>query len=254
MSWARNTTTRKGEPLQRLADEVGAELYSRISGAITDHPRSQQKLIGPSEIGVPCSRALLHKLAQDDEPDRGPAWKPTVGTAVHAWLEGVFSTDSAVEDGWRTEERLVVGNIGPHEIAGSCDLFVPGVVIDWKAVGKTRLTQYKSKGPGPQYRTQAHTYGKGWDDLGEPVQIVMVAFVPRDGELRDSYLWWEPYDRSIAEAGLRRANAAYDLLDALGLEGALALYPECGDRWCPWCQSNKATVLTGTADDLNNVL
>jgi hypothetical protein len=255
-SWRSNTTSRPEFPAeQKLADELADELYRRIAQTIEDHPRSLQKLIGPSEIGVPCMRALLHKLHQDEEPKRGdPPWKPTVGTAVHAYMEQIFGAPERAADGWLVENRLVVGNIGEHVISGSCDLWLPGFVIDWKFVGPSRLKLYKSKGPGEQYRKQAHLYGKGWEDRGEPVQLVVIAFVPRDGELRDAYLWWEPYDRAVAEAALKRANAAYDLLTGLGLEGALALYPECGDRWCDWCTSSNAVVLSGTTDDLNNVL
>ena len=105
----------------------------------------------------------------------------------------------------------------------------------------SRLKKYKSKGPGQQYQVQAHTYGKGWEDEGYPVKIVMICFVPRDGELRDSFYWWEPYDRSIAEKYLDRANNRYTLLQTLGLQATLDLWPLCDStsnpdwEWCPWC-------------------
>ena len=62
-------------------------VYDVIRGAIANHPRSLQKRIGPSEIGTPCDRRIGYKLLGQDENPRGDAWKPTVGTAVHGWLE-----------------------------------------------------------------------------------------------------------------------------------------------------------------------
>jgi len=62
-------------------------VYDVIRGAIANHPRSLQKRIGPSEIGTPCDRRIGYKLLGQEENPRGDAWKPTVGTAVHGWLE-----------------------------------------------------------------------------------------------------------------------------------------------------------------------
>lgn len=229
------TSTRKGYPRhQALADGIAAELMDTITDAMAAHPRSQQKLIGPSEIGIPCERAILHKLNQDDEPDRGPAWKPAVGTAVHAQLEEWFSTDRKVADGWKTEERVTVGTIGGTPIDGSTDLYGGGAVIDWKIVGDYKLKLVRRSGPGPQYRAQAHTYGRGWEDDGFAVEIVMIAFIPRDGELNDAFFWWEPYDRHIADEALRRCEHLWTVLKAVGIDAAVKLFPPCTDRFCPW--------------------
>lgn len=241
------TTNRAAGPAQELADRTAATIVDTITEAMARQPRSLQKLIGPSEIGTPCSRAVLHKLAQVPEPDRGPAWKPWVGTQGHAGLEAVFEHPRLKAEGYITEANLYVGNIGPHEIRGSCDLYAPaGVVIDWKFVGPSRLEGYKARGPGKQYRVQAHTYGRGWHLLGRRVEIVMVAFLPRDGELADSYFWWEPFDEAKALAGLARANGLYDMLQTMGLEKALDLFDPCTDQWCPWCSPLRMSTKTST--------
>ncbi|UXE04776.1 exonuclease [Arthrobacter phage Shambre1] len=231
---------------QQLAEQIALEYEDVMVKGIAGHARSAQKLIGPSEIGVPCDRALICKLAQLEEPSRGPAWKPAAGTAMHdqqeRWFSAPAPTALTTADDWEVEQKVAVGQIGPDTIKGSTDLWRKiGAVIDHKFVGQSRLKKYKGKGPGEQYRTQAHTYGKGWEDEGWEVKLVMICFVPRDGELSDNYYWWEPYDREVAEAALRRANNRYTLLRTLGLNGALSLFPLCDAsinpdwEWCPWC-------------------
>ena len=244
--WGLNprTTDRPGDPLQGFADDVARGVLARIVSAITDHPRSQQRIIGPSELGIPCVRALLYKLAKWQEPEREPGWKPTIGTAVHAWLEGIFEKLS--HEGWKTENRVIVGNIGGEDIGGTCDLFKPEVVIDWKIVGPKQLSKYKVNGPGEQYRRQAHLYGRGWQNAGQPVKIVMIVFLPRDGELRDAYFWWEQYDENIALETLKRAERCIGLIETEGLQNALKLFPTCNDPWCRYCAIDHAKEKTGS--------
>lgn len=240
--------------IQQLAEQTAAEYESVMAAGINSHERSAQKLIGPSEIGVPCDRALICKLAQLEEPRQGVPWKPAVGTALHAQQETWFGCPApaatTTSADWEVEQKVAVGYIGPSLIRGSTDLYrKTGVIIDHKFVGKERLKKYRSGGPGQQYRTQAHTYGKGWEDEGWAVRAVMICFLPRDGELRDSYYWWETYDRSVAEAALARANNRYALLASLGLDLALSLFPLCDEdinpdwEWCRWCNPHRAPVV-----------
>lgn len=245
----------KGEALklQAFANGVAEEYMDVVTTGMAGHERSLQKLIGPSEIGVPCNRALIHKIAQTPEPDRGPAWKPQMGTFAHAGMEEWFKAPSpkarTTAADWEVEQKVAVGTIGPDTIKGSTDLwFDGGAVIDHKFVGKTRLQVYRRSGPGPQYRVQAHTYGKGWEDEGYGPQIVMIAFLPRDGELRDAYFWWEPYDRTVAEQALARANNRWELIQNFGLQGALDLFPLCDAsinkdwEWCGYCNPLRQTA------------
>lgn len=213
-------------------------LLDTIEDHITKHPRSQQVRIGPSEIGVECTRRLIHKLAGDAEPDREPAWKPTVGTACHSQMEEWFAAENEFMEGaYLIEERVNVGRIGDTDITGSTDLFIPShkTVVDWKFVGPSRLKGYRAKGPSNQYRVQAHLYGKGWVAAGYEVERVMIAFLPRDGELSDSYFWWETFDPMIGVIALAKANQLHNLIQAEGKDAALAKFPACDDRWCPWC-------------------
>ena len=225
------------------------DLYlSVIKDGITRHPRSLQKRIGPSEMGRPCDRWILHKLNGDGEPDRGPAWKPAVGTAMHDQLERWF--DAANRGGgdvdrteWITEWEVTVGQIGGQAITGHSDLFhVPtGTVIDHKVVGPKQLSKYRLHGPSEQYRVQAHLYGKGFTDDGGwgPCRAVAIAFLPRDGELSSAYFWSEPYNPHIAAEALLRNNRLFTMLTVVGIDAALAASPLCDDQWCTWCRAEK---------------
>lgn len=221
-----------------------------IRDSITRHPRSQQKRIGPSEIGKPCDRWILHKLNGDGEPDRGPAWKPAIGTAVHDQLERWFdAANTPNETGdvtnweWVTEQQVTVGTIGGTSITGHSDLFhVPtGTVIDHKVVGPNQLTKYRIHGPSEQYRVQAHLYGKGFTDDGGwgPCRTVAIAFLPRDGELQNAVFWSEPYNPHLAGEAMLRANRLNLLLQVAGIDGALAASSLCDDQWCTWCKTEK---------------
>lgn len=234
-----------GQPFDTLAHTAEQDIIQVMIEGMARHPRSHQKMIGPSEIGIPCSRRLIRKLAQHQEPERQPAWKPAVGTACHAQQEEWFG-HADYQSRYLIEERVDVGTIGGQPVTGSADLFDPylGIVTDWKFVGKTRMNLYRAKGPGQQYRVQAHLYGRGFERAGYKVRGVMIMFIPRDGELADSYPWVEEYRPDVAEWGLTRANHLYQQLVALGVDQALELYPACGDTYCPWCQQerSKATV------------
>ncbi|MFJ8791431.1 hypothetical protein [Streptomyces sp. NPDC102462] len=200
------------------SDEVGEMLAERIAALIVDTarnaPRSLQKRLGPSEVGDPCERRLTYKLL--DWPRAAGESDPAasiIGTGFHTWMEEAFERkQTTLPDGrprYKVEERVTVYD-SPIEaaiVAGSTDLFdrLTGTVWDWKLVGHTSQDEYRRKGPGPQYRTQAHLYGLGQENAGETVKRVAICFVGRYHELR-VHVWTEPYDRQVALDGLARLD------------------------------------------------
>lgn len=240
-------------------DLVGAELVDVIKNAIRNHPRSLQKAIGPSEVSHPCARRIGYKLGGAEEinqtPDDTP-WLPTIGTAVHAWLEEVFAGANPGDEDlrWLVELRVGIGTILGAEITGSMDLYdrVTATVVDWKIVGPTTLRKYKANGPGPQYRGQIHSYGRGATRRGLPVDRVMIAFLPRNGELRDAYLWHEPYDEQVALDAIQRAEGIALAVGTLGP----AAYAQLGtaDAYCnrcPFYRAGSTDPATGCPGDEN---
>lgn len=224
---------------------TGRELVAAIEQQIAAHPRTLQVIPGPSELGQPCKRRFVYKLLGHPE-QHSDSWLPTIGTAVHAWLEDALAADNegymvtAGIERWLLETRVSVGEVDGVEITGSADVYdrITGSVIDWKIVGPSTMRKYKANGPGDQYRKQAHLYGRGFVRAGLPVERVIVAFLPRNAPLSAAYFWHEPYDEQVAIDAL---EAATGLAIATRLVGypLLATIPTV-DNYCGSCEYFRA--------------
>lgn len=238
-------------------DTVRAAYLHVIHDTILNHPRSLQKAIGPSEIGIECDRRLAYKLLDKPERHQAPAWLPTIGTGVHSWLEEAFDQAATAQhiatgggpEEWLTENRVTVGELpGLGPISGNCDLFhrPTGTVIDHKIIGPGPLKKYKAAGPSQQYRIQAHLYGQGYADAGHTVRRVMIAFLPRNGQLSDAYLWSEPWNPQIAADALARLERINNAVMTVG-DRLLPVLPtsdaHCG--FCPWFRPGSTDLTTG---------
>lgn len=222
--------------------DMGEVLRAIIARRIEAHGRSQQKMIGASELGTPCIRKLAHKLNQTPpvagQADGDDKWRPTVGTAVHEWLADMLRAENeryraeavgqhgepchpwcaAYDDNgnwthidrWLVEYSTPIGTIDGEKIPGNLDVFdrFTGTMVDWKIVGPTALKGYKrDRSPGPQYRVQVHLYGRGLHRAGgEDVRYVAVMFLPSNGELKDHFYWEEAYDPEVGKQALARAR------------------------------------------------
>lgn len=237
-----------------MTTDLWRDLNDTIEYAALHAERSQQTLIGPSEIGTPCLRKLGYKFAGTPPVNINidTKWLATIGTAVHAWLEETFTAATTNEDGrWWTERRLNVGTLGGEPISGTCDLYdaTNHVVIDHKVVGKTSMEEYRRDGPGDQYRTQAHLYGDGWVNAGYPVERVAILFLPRYTPFR-TYLWSEPYDPTVGPAALTRADNVKQLISTIGAN-VLPLLPTADAHcsYCPWFTPGSTDPTKGCPGD-----
>lgn len=219
-------------------DLLYAELAHLITEAIKGAPRTVQTRLGPSEIGDPCARRIGHKIIGTPARPLPPNWKATMGTAIHAWLAAVLDADNVAgapmmdgQERWLVEVPVTVGD----GISGTADVYdrITATVIDWKTCGRTMLRKYKANGPGVGYQIQAHLYGLGLVRAGQPVDTVMVIFLPRQGELAEAYVWSEPFDQGLAEAALQRYIGVESLVAVLG-EAALDALP-MSPQWCSLC-------------------
>lgn len=240
-------------------DLLRREYLHIVTKAIDGHARSQQKALGPSEVGQPCARRLGYQLLDYDERgDLEPNWKATVGTALHTWLEAAFAADDAywsrsgLDQRWVLEETLFCGLINGQALVGHCDLYdrVTYTVLDHKSVGPSQLKKYKAQGPGEQYRIQAHIYGRGWQLRGLPVERVAIMFLPRQGELREAHWWSEPYDEQIALDAIARVDGIARTTTALG-DAALPLLPTAASycTLCPYFKRGSTDLTRGCPGD-----
>jgi hypothetical protein len=142
-------------------------------------------------------------------------------------------------------------NIAPG-MPGHCDCLDTDTwtVMDWKFPGTSKMSEYKSKGPSPLYRAQAHLYGKGWVDLGAPIKDVAIVFLPRGGFLSGMYIWSEPYELVRAEAALERYYDVTNLAVALDVEHYpqnYKLIPTVRGHDCTYCEWFKPGEDKGTS-------
>ena len=106
--------------------DLAAVLRTKIERAIANHPRSLQDALGPSQLGTACDRCLVNLLAGHKPLEGHAPWLPTIGTAVHTWLEDAMRLAAWMDDDgdrWHIEERVVVGDLGGVPVTGSTDLF-----------------------------------------------------------------------------------------------------------------------------------
>lgn len=229
-----------------LARKLKSQLIDIIKWADKNAARSQQKTIGPSEMGDPCDRRIGYRVAEVPEVnDRFDPWAAIVGTSIHSWLDEAISSYVLAHgsSSWLTETRVQISQI----IGGRSDLFNvdEACVIDHKGAGPSVMKKTVKDGPGPGYVVQVQLYGYGYEQLGLEVKKVALAFYPRAGWLRDMYVWTADYDRNVALAAIDRVSRIASQvieLDALKEGHRWQQVPatpsdHCG--FCPWYVSDR---------------
>jgi hypothetical protein len=243
-----------------------------LQAVIRDYERNTERTlqveIGPSEVGEPCDRRLTLQIlgAEDVNRDRD-MWPATVGTAIHSLLALAFqrANEELIKAGqpprWLIEQEIEIRT----GLLGHTDLIdlLTWTVIDHKNVSVASLRAHKEAGhPGQKYEIQAQLYGYGWARAGLPIKKVAIAFYPKSGMMRDSWLWTADYDESVAVKALERmdsllaeANGA-DLADQL--DQYLWALPRDTEHceWCPFFEmgrevpsENPAVTCSGVFED-----
>ena len=175
------------------AGRYATDLRRVVVDHATNSARTLQRHLGPSELGSPCDRQVVGKLAGLPVTNHVvDPWPSIVGTAVHAWLADAFTASNARYGvaRWLAEQRVI-----PHpDHAGTADLYDAEelTVVDHKVLGESSMAKVRSaSGPPLKYVIQLLLYGKGYRVLGLPVKRVALAAYPRTAASLDGLYVWE---------------------------------------------------------------
>ena len=171
------------------AVSLAAELREAVRYATSNSARTLQKHLGPSEIGEPCHRQVVGKLAGVPPTNHmTDPWPSYVGTSVHAKL--AEDLEAQQPQRWFAERR--VEPIPGH--SGTGDLYDAKLqtVVDHKVLGLQTHDKIRKEGPGRKYFVQLLLYGQGFARLGVPVRAVALAAWARKRGLAGLYVWHHP--------------------------------------------------------------
>lgn len=185
------------------AHHYASELRRVVFDQAHNSPRSLQRFLGPSELGVQCDRQVAGKIAGVRPTNHiVDPWASVIGTAVHAWLADAFVADNHRSNvlRWVAEQRVTA--IEGH--SGSADLYdaVERAVVDHKVLGPTSMAKVRAEGGPPlHYQIQLMLYGAGFRALGLPVERVVLAAYPRTSHRLDGLYCWtrEVNDQQLNE-------------------------------------------------------
>jgi hypothetical protein len=158
--------------------------------------RSLQTELGASSV-YGCKRQAWSILRQVPKTNHNTeSLAAIIGTAVHATVAeamkniDVFGDDFLIEQGFSTPD-----------LKGHCDLFIKstGTVIDWKTTTKKNLSKF----PTEQQKMQVQLYGYLIEEAGYQVNTVSLVAIIRDGQMKDTKVHQEPYDRNKALEGIQ---------------------------------------------------
>ncbi|HNP58840.1 MAG TPA: hypothetical protein PKG94_17995 [Gordonia sp. (in: high G+C Gram-positive bacteria)] len=217
------------------------ELVAMLAHHSANQPRSQQRRLGPSEVGHPCTRKLAYglTLAPRCNDRAGDPLPSMVGTGAHAQMEDVL----AGYNEWHGQRFLIENRVEPTPgFTGTMDAYDlrDHAVIDWKFPGTTKMsTVRRDQHPGILYEVQAHLYGLGALRAGLTPRIVRIAFIPRAGFSTNTYVWEVPWNPEIAMAAINRMTSTIAMAADLQVDrhpDRYAVFPatpfQCD--YCPW--------------------
>lgn len=207
-------------PLPEVAKEIKDELTAMLCWAEASRERSLQTMLGPSELGTSCDRQLGYRIMALQGPnlDMADPWAGFVGSSIHTRTEESIRRYEAAHPlapKWSIEERVqIIAGL----IEGHADLNRDDTLVDVKSAGKTMLAGYRKDGPPNKYLVQLMLYAYGLRLAGRMITKVVLAFVPREGFLRDMFVWAAPYDEAMALEYIARPYRIRDELVRLQVQ------------------------------------
>jgi hypothetical protein len=209
-------------------------------------PRTLQQHLGPSELGVECDRQVAGKFAALPATNHvTDPWPSIRGTAMHAWAADAFTAENVRRNvaRWVAEQRVT-----PHpDHPGTADLYDAWerALVDHKFLGDTTLQKLRRKAQPPRkYEVQLYLYGRGYRNLGLPVnRVVLAAYPATAGSMDGMYVWEEAITAESetlvdhvlnVETPRRKAYAARIVAGEMGLLDVPASADDDECYFCPF--------------------
>lgn len=174
---------------------IAEELVKVIHSSQKGEARSNQKAIGPSEIGG-CARKTWLRLNDGVRTNAKTLRLASVmGTAIHSYIQQAFEKQDPFKERYMLEVEVT-----KDDLMGHVDLYdmQNQEVVDWKTVKKKGLSYF----PSQSQIWQVQLYGYLLQSNGHPVKNVTLVAIPRDGDERDIVYHTEPYDFAVVEQAL----------------------------------------------------
>jgi len=186
---------------------IANELIKAVTASSKGSSRSLQKQVGPSEIGGCRKKTWLKINGYQSTNPNTLRLSAIMGTAIHTYIQEAFERQDPFK-----ERYILEGEFEYEGLMGHVDMYDKEncEVVDWKTVKKTNLTYFPSK----QQRMQVQLYGYLLTKNGTEVKTVTLVAIPRDGDERDIVYHSEPYDESVALAGLAWLKEVQEMIEA----------------------------------------
>lgn len=180
---------------------IANELIKAITASSKGSARSNQRKIGPSEIGG-CRRKVWMRFNQYETTNHNTLRLASImGTAIHTYIQEAFTAQDPFGERYMMEQEVADDGM----LVGHVDMYdkINYEVIDWKTTKKSNLGYFPSK----QQRWQVQLYGYLLELNNYRVDNVTLVAIPRDGDERDIVYHTEPYDIEIAHEALNWLGA-----------------------------------------------
>lgn len=205
--------------------------------------RSLQTVLGCSEVGNDCDRAIAYRIAGTKPVNFPDPLKSSMGTAFHTWLDAktILFQQARGIDRWITETE-----VWPAEfLKGHVDLYDKWnyIVLDWKTSSAENIRLWRKEGIPHHYLVQIMLYGKGMINAGYAVKRVGLIGINRSGAVRDIVVLTVEYDEQIAIEALRRTWNIGKQISSIPDFAKISSSPS---RLCNWCSFYKGG--SGPAD------
>lgn len=182
-----------------MSEETNAYLGTMLVRALNNwdsrRARSKQVEIGPSQIGG-CRRQVYYQLIDAPKLHTPDKLASIMGTAIHEMIAQAIKSEDPFGGNFLIEQELDDEGLPAHT-----DLYIrdKGLVVDWKTTTKTGQRYF----PSEQQIMQVNLYAYILEKNGETPKEVSLVSIARDGKFEHIKTHSEPYNRELAESGLK---------------------------------------------------